>query len=91
MDAAALAGFERSEFLGKPGLTPQDFDDPDGLVPFEAYVSAWEIAVAAYEVAFLLGYSEPSAFHRAFRRWTGVTPQEFRRRATAADERVSQP
>jgi AraC-like DNA-binding protein len=36
--------------------------------------------VAAYEVAFLLGYSEPSAFHRAFRRWTGVTPQEFRRR-----------
>ncbi|HWA77035.1 MAG TPA: AraC family transcriptional regulator ligand-binding domain-containing protein [Polyangiaceae bacterium] len=39
-----------------------------------------EANVAAYEVAFLLGYSEPSAFHRAFRRWTGVTPQEFRRR-----------
>lgn len=37
-----------------------------------------EAGVAAYEVAFLLGYSEPSAFHRAFRRWTGATPQEFR-------------
>lgn len=43
-----------------------------------------EPAVAAYEVAFLLGYSEPSAFHRAFRRWTGVTPQEFRRRRLGA-------
>jgi AraC-like DNA-binding protein len=30
------------------------------------------------EIAFLLGYSEPSAFHRAFRRWTGKTPSEFR-------------
>jgi AraC-like DNA-binding protein len=30
------------------------------------------------EVGWLLGYSEPSAFHRAFRRWTGTTPQRFR-------------
>jgi AraC-like DNA-binding protein len=34
------------------------------------------------EVAFLLGFSEPSAFHRAFRRWTGSTPAEQRRQAS---------
>jgi AraC-like DNA-binding protein len=30
------------------------------------------------EIAFLLGYSEVSAFHRAFRRWTGSTPAKYR-------------
>ena len=31
------------------------------------------------DVAFFLQYSEPAAFHRSFRRWTGRTPQAFRR------------
>lgn len=35
------------------------------------------------EVAFLLGFSEPSTFHRAFKRWTQTTPVEWRERATA--------
>lgn len=29
------------------------------------------------EIAFGLGFSEPSAFHRAFKRWTGRTPREY--------------
>lgn len=36
------------------------------------------------EVAFLLGYSESSAFIRAFRRWTGETPRKYRKRAQAS-------
>lgn len=30
------------------------------------------------DVAFLLGFSESSAFHRAFKRWTGKTPRTYR-------------
>jgi len=37
-----------------------------------------EREVAICEVAYLLGFSEASSFHRAFKRWTGVTPKEFR-------------
>lgn len=33
------------------------------------------------EIGYRLGYSEPSAFSRAFRRWSGVSPLAYRRRA----------
>jgi AraC-like DNA-binding protein len=42
------------------------------------YLAERQIAIS--EVAYLVGYSEPSAFHRAFKRWTGSTPTELRRR-----------
>lgn len=31
------------------------------------------------EVAFMLGFSEPGAFHRAFKRWHNTTPDAFRK------------
>jgi AraC-like DNA-binding protein len=42
-----------------------------------------ESALAIGEVAYLVGYSEPAPFHRAFRRWYGTTPEAFRRKGAA--------
>lgn len=35
-------------------------------------------SLAVYEVAYLLGYADPSAFFRAFRRWHACSPAEYR-------------
>ncbi|GAA2509738.1 AraC family transcriptional regulator [Winogradskya humida] len=40
------------------------------------YLSRPDVSVP--EVALLLGYDEPSSFYRAFRRWSGTTPQRSR-------------
>jgi len=45
----------------------------------ERYLADPRIAIS--EVAYLLGFSEPSPFHRAFKRWTGMSPSEARGRA----------
>ncbi len=34
-------------------------------------------SVSASEVAYLIGFTEPPAFFKAFKRWTGMTPREF--------------
>jgi AraC-like DNA-binding protein len=38
-----------------------------------------DASLSLVDVAYLCGFSEQSAFHRAFKRWTGVTPGEYRR------------
>jgi AraC-like DNA-binding protein len=34
--------------------------------------------ISIHEISAQLGYSEPAAFHRAFRTWFGTTPSEYR-------------
>lgn len=43
--------------------------------------------LSLYEVAHALGYSTQSAFRRAFRRWTGQSPAQYRRTHAGATRR----
>lgn len=36
-------------------------------------------ALNLVDISYLLGFSEQSAFQRAFKRWTAMTPGEYRR------------
>jgi AraC-like DNA-binding protein len=37
-----------------------------------------ESHLSVNEITFLLGFSEPANFSRAFKRWTGVSPSQYR-------------
>jgi AraC-like DNA-binding protein len=40
-------------------------------------------ALSTSDIALLLGFSELSAFSRAFKRWSGMSPKHYRENITA--------
>jgi AraC-like DNA-binding protein len=62
--------------LSSAGLSYQELLDAVRRETAERHIAEARLSVS--EIAYLVGYSEPAAFHRAFKRWTGVTPQAFR-------------
>ncbi|GIX24940.1 MAG: transcriptional regulator [Caldimonas sp.] len=87
-ERATLPAVARQLGLSERSLQRRLRDEGTGFAPLLDAVRhelalRWvgEGRLALGEVAYLLGFSEPSAFHRAFRRWTGTTPQAMRREA----------
>jgi len=39
-----------------------------------------DAGISVAEIAYLLHFTDPTAFHRAFKRWTGESPSRYRRR-----------
>ncbi|WP_036193433.1 AraC family transcriptional regulator [Marinobacter daepoensis] len=62
--------------LKKEGLSFHDLVEQVRKDKALRYVADDQYALG--EIAFLLGFSELSAFSRAFKRWTGVAPAQFR-------------
>lgn len=65
--------------LGESGSSFRELLDDTRAELARSYVRDRRLPLS--EVAFLLGFSEPSGFHRAFKRWTRTTPSAFRRRS----------
>ena len=66
--------------LARAGTSFEALCDDARRQAAETYLATTALTIA--EVTYLLGYSEPTAFHRAFRRWHGTTPQAFRAQAS---------
>ncbi len=63
--------------LSESGTTFRDLLDTSRREMALGYIRDPGVELA--EVAFLLGFSDQSAFSRAFKRWTGNTPNEVRK------------
>lgn len=72
-----MSGRTLQRRLGETGIVFNHLVDALRFAAAKSYLSQPDIA--ATEVAYLLGFGAPSSFNRAFRRWSGKTPTEYRR------------
>ena len=71
-----MSGRTLQRRLADRGYTYQDLVDESRRQLAERLLAATAYPLA--EIAFLTGFSEQSAFNRAFKRWAGQTPRSFR-------------
>lgn len=69
--------------LKKEGTTYQQLKDDCRRDAAVAYLSRPELSINA--VAALMGFTDPSAFHRSFKKWTGIPPGKFRQQQFTHD------
>jgi AraC-like DNA-binding protein len=72
----AVSGRTLQRRLAEEGTTFQAVLERTRYALARHYLTRADITVA--EIAFLLGYDEPSSFYRAFQQWSGTTPQQAR-------------
>ena len=78
-----MAGWTlRRRLKAEAGTRFQDIIDEIRRDLALSYIRDTETALG--EIAFLLGFSSPAAFQRAFKRWTGTAPGQFRRQQHGA-------
>ena len=73
----AMAARTLQRHLAAEGVSFKELVDLARQDVAERLLADRSLSVA--EVGYLIGFSEPSAFHRAFKRWRGMTPVEYRR------------
>ena len=74
----AMSGRTLQRRLADEGVSFQQLLDAARKEAAGRYLTEPTLAIS--EVAYLVGYSEPAPFHRAFKRWYRMTPETFRRR-----------
>jgi AraC-like DNA-binding protein len=74
--ALGMSGRTLQRHLNAQGTSHRELLDEARSAAALRHLGADTMSVT--DVAFVLGFSEVSAFHRAFRRWTGMGPSEFR-------------
>lgn len=62
--------------LGEEGIAFKDLVDEVRFDFATKYLALTKLSLG--QISDLLGYSEPRAFQRAFRRWSGMTPTSYR-------------
>ena len=77
-----MNGPQLSRRLQSAGYKYPDLVDEVRQDLAQHYLARHELALT--DIAFLLGFSEQSAFTRAFKRWTGKAPVHYRREQAAS-------